>query len=94
MMMVQNQTHLEMRFPLHLLSTSDEQSTPARKKKPVTKNTTDQRSEGIYLMIKSVHRDRRERRSVQSDDFDILGELVARKLRNLPTCYAQITLEH
>lgn len=45
-------------------------------------------------MIKSVHQDRQERRCTQPDDFDIFGEIVARKLRNLPTRYAQITLQH
>lgn len=75
-------------------STSHKQSTPARKKKPVTKNTTDERSEEIYSMIKSVHQDRQERRWAQPDDFDVFGEIVARKLCNLPTRYAQITLQH
>lgn len=74
-------------------STSHEQNTSAIKKKPVAKNTTDKRCEEIYSMIKSVHHDRQERKT-QPDDFDIFGEIVARKLRNLPTRYAQITIEH
>ncbi|KAL1489147.1 hypothetical protein ABEB36_014089 [Hypothenemus hampei] len=64
------------------------------KKKPVIKNTVDKRCEEIYSIIKSVHHERQEHRDAQTDDFDLFGKIVARKIRNLPTRYARITLQH
>lgn len=58
------------------------------------KNAIDKQSEEVFSMIKSIDKDRQERRQAQPDDFDIFGEIVARKVRSLPTRYAHITLQH
>lgn len=57
-------------------------------------STSEKRSEEVYGMIQDVYKKNQQGASVQTDDFDIFGELVARKLRKLRTPYAQATVQH
>lgn len=44
--------------------------------------------------MKSINESRKKRNEKQIDDFDVFGDIVARKLRGLRTHYAQCTVQH
>nr|CAI5829116.1 unnamed protein product [Callosobruchus analis] len=65
----------------------------AYKQKDISQNI-ERRNEEVYNIVTSLQKDRLERSRNKPDKFDIIGELVAQKLRCLPTPYAQSTVEH
>lgn len=65
----------------------------AYKQKDMSQNI-ERRNEEVYNIVTSLQKDRLERSHNKPDKFDIIGELVAQKLRSLPTPYAQSTVEH
>lgn len=54
----------------------------------------DNRAQEVFEMMKSVNESRKKREEKPIDDFDVFGDLVARKLRGLRTRYAQCTIQH
>lgn len=65
----------------------------AYKQKDMSQNI-ERRNQEVYNIVTSLQKDRLERSHNKPDKFDIIGELVAQKLRSLPTPYAQCTVEH
>lgn len=56
--------------------------------------TSEKQNAEVYGMLQEVYKKNQQGTSVQPDDFDIFGELVARKVRKLRTPYAQATVQH
>ncbi|KAH1008068.1 hypothetical protein HUJ04_005217 [Dendroctonus ponderosae] len=65
----------------------------AVKRKDISQNV-ERRNEEVYNIMTPLQKDRHEKSQNKPDKFDIMGELVAQKLRGLPTLYAQCTVEH
>nr|CAH7739630.1 unnamed protein product [Callosobruchus chinensis] len=65
----------------------------AYKQKDISQNI-ERRNEEVYNIVTSLQKDRLDRSRNKPDKFDIIGQLVAQKLRCLPTPYAQSTVEH
>ncbi|KAL4131019.1 hypothetical protein QTP88_008379 [Uroleucon formosanum] len=57
-------------------------------------NKSEDRSQEVFEMMKSINESRKERNERKNDDFDAFGGIVARKVRGLRTHYAQCTIQH
>lgn len=72
--------------------------TQLKKKHTPTKsnnsNHTEDRMRELYKSMKSVDNSHQERENKIVDDFDVFGDIVARKLRRFRTRCAQITVQH
>lgn len=64
------------------------------KRQEIKPTKVEEQIQDIYKTIKSFENNSRHRDKNNPDDFDVFGDLVARKLRNLNTRYAQCTLQH
>lgn len=57
-------------------------------------NESEDRTQEVFEMMKSINESRKERNERKNDDFDAFGDIVARKVRGLRTHYAQCTIQH
>jgi len=57
-------------------------------------NNSEDRTQEVFEMMKSINESRKERNERKNDDFDAFGDIVARKVRGLRTHYAQCTIQH
>lgn len=67
---------------------------PEESTKAVPSKDDENKIEELFGIIKSIQNDRGERAQIKADDFDVFGDLVARKLRGLSTRYAQCTVQN
>jgi len=64
-------------------------ATPKNLKVSSKFNESEDRTQEVFEMMKSINESRKERNEKKNDDFDAFGDIVARKVRGLRTHYAQ-----
>lgn len=69
-------------------------ATPKNLKVSSKFNESEDRTQEVFEMMKSINESRKERNEKKNDDFDAFGDIVARKVRGLRTHYAQWTIQH
>lgn len=81
---------------LSLMATPKNLKVSQKNRKPGSSkfNESEDRTQEVFEMMKSINESRKERNERKNDDFDAFGEIVARKVRGLRTHYAQCTIQH
>lgn len=57
-------------------------------------NESEDRTQKVFEIMKSINESRKEHNKKRNEDFDAFGDIVARKVCGLRTHYAQCTVQH